>query len=132
MNILDENVLESQRQLLKAWRIRVKQIGHDIGSKGMEDREQVIPLLHSLRQPVLFTRDLGFFDRELCHRKYAIVCLAVRAQEAAECVRRFLRHPEFDTSAKRVGKVIRASDSGIRIWEMEVRDESFVDWEGEA
>ncbi len=46
MNILDENVPESQRQLLRSWRIRVSQIGDDVGRKGMKD-EAIIPLLHS-------------------------------------------------------------------------------------
>ena len=44
MNILDENVPESQRQLLRSWRIRVSQIGDDVGRKGMKD-EAIIPLL---------------------------------------------------------------------------------------
>ncbi len=79
MNILDENIPESQRQLLRGWRIRVKQTGQDIGEQGMKDRQQIIPLLQALRRPVLFTRDLGFFDRRLCHRGYGIVCLAVGA-----------------------------------------------------
>ena len=33
MNILDENVLASQRQLLQVWHLRVRQIGVDIGSE---------------------------------------------------------------------------------------------------
>jgi hypothetical protein len=39
MNVLDENIIESQRQLLKAWRIRPKQIGRDLGRKGMKDQQ---------------------------------------------------------------------------------------------
>jgi len=34
MNILDENIPEGQRQLLRSWRIQAKQIGHDIGRQG--------------------------------------------------------------------------------------------------
>lgn len=132
MIILDENILESQRQLLKSWRIRVKQIGQDIGSKGMKDREEIIPLLQSLRQSVLFTRDLGFFDWQLCHRRYGIVCLAVGAAEAASFIRRFLHHTRFDTNAKRIGTVARVSEVGIRLWELGADDESFVDWEVES
>ncbi len=29
MNILDENIPEDQRQLLRSWDIRVRQIGHE-------------------------------------------------------------------------------------------------------
>lgn len=42
MNILDENVLESQRQLLIKWRVPFRQIGYEVGRKGMDD-EQIIP-----------------------------------------------------------------------------------------
>lgn len=84
MNVLDENIQESQRQLLRGWRIKVKQIGFDLGRQGMEDRQEIIPLLHSLRQAVLFTFDLGLYDKQLCHRRYGIVCLAVGPREAAK------------------------------------------------
>jgi hypothetical protein len=50
MIILDENIPDSQRQLLRGWRIRVHQIGHEIGRSGMKDKE-IIPLLHNLRAP---------------------------------------------------------------------------------
>ena len=39
MNILDENIPESQRTLLRSRRIAVRQIGHDLGRKGMKDDE---------------------------------------------------------------------------------------------
>jgi hypothetical protein len=45
MNLLDENIPESQRQLLRSWRIRIRQIGDEVGRKGMKD-EAIIPLLH--------------------------------------------------------------------------------------
>ena len=66
MNVLDENILESQRQSLRGWRIAVRQIGHELGRKGMQD-EEIIPFLLTLRQPTFFTRDLGFYSRQLCH-----------------------------------------------------------------
>jgi len=129
MNILDENIIESQRQLLRSWRIRVKQIGHDVGHKGIKDREQIIPLLQALRRPVLFTRDLGFFDRRLCHAKYGIVCLAVGAQDVATFIRRFLRHPAFDTIAVRMGKVVQVSETVARMWALGQPDAIRIDWE---
>ncbi len=63
MNILDENILVSQRQLLRRWRIVSRQIGDDIGRAGMKD-EEIPPLLMQLqrsplsRQPVIRIRDL--------------------------------------------------------------------------
>ena len=45
MNVLDENIRGDQRRLLEGWRIRVRQIGHDIGLPGMAD-EEILSLLH--------------------------------------------------------------------------------------
>ncbi len=42
MNILDENIPKNQRQLLESWRIRIRQIGFNIGQRGMQDAE-IIP-----------------------------------------------------------------------------------------
>jgi hypothetical protein len=56
---LDENIPRSQRLLLVSWGIHVKRIGVDIGRKGLQD-EEIIPLLHSLRQPTFMTRDEDF------------------------------------------------------------------------
>ena len=33
MNLLDENIPEHQRQLLRGWRVLVRQIGVDVGRK---------------------------------------------------------------------------------------------------
>lgn len=82
MNILDENIIESQRQLLRSWRIPIRQIGHDTGRKGMKDAE-IIPFLLQLRRPTFFTLDLGFYKRDLCHARYCLVCMDVKKQEAA-------------------------------------------------
>ena len=38
MNILDENIIKSQRQRLRSWRIPVRQIGHDIARKGLQGK----------------------------------------------------------------------------------------------
>jgi hypothetical protein len=35
--ILDENILDGQRLLLQAWRLAAKQIGLDLGRKGLKD-----------------------------------------------------------------------------------------------
>jgi hypothetical protein len=76
VNVLDENVLDSQRVLLRSCRLAIRQIGHDSGRKGMTD-EDILPFLLTLRRPTFFTRDLGFYQRENCHPRYCLVCLAV-------------------------------------------------------
>ena len=127
MNILDEQVMESQRQLLRSWRIPIRQIGHDIGRKGMKDQE-IIPFLLQLPRPTFFTLDFDFSKRELCHRNYAIVCMEVRKHEAAVFVRRLLRHPEFNTIVKRLGKVVCLSHIDISVWSLHVEQQRHVQW----
>jgi hypothetical protein len=114
MIVLDENIPEDQCQLLRRWRIRFRQVGRSVGRKGMKDQEHILPLLHELNRPTFFTRDLGFFDEDNRHSHYAIVCLAVSQKEVALYVRRFLRHPSFDTNAKRIGAVVYAMQDGMR------------------
>jgi len=127
MNLLDENIPDSQRQLLRSWRIRVRQIGHEDGRQGMKD-EEIIPFLHGLRSATFFTRDLGFYHRNLCHDSYCLVCLAVGQYEVASFARRFLRHPAFNTRARRMGTVIRASHAGMRIWKLHAEKQEEIGW----
>ncbi len=77
MIVLDENIPESQRQLLRSWKIQPQQIGHEIGCQGMKD-EEIVPLLHKLKRATFFTRDLGFYKRHLCHPNYCLVIISVR------------------------------------------------------
>lgn len=51
MNVLDENVVESQRQLLRSWRIPVRQIGVAIGWQGLKDTvdSTTVPIVKRLR-----------------------------------------------------------------------------------
>jgi hypothetical protein len=127
VNILDENILESQRQLLQSWRIRVRQIGEDVGRKGMKD-DELIPFLLTQRHPTFFTRDLGFYERRLCHGRYCLVCLVVDRYEAAVFVRRLLRHPEFNTQAKRMGAVIRVSSARLQVWRLYTDEGIHLPW----
>jgi hypothetical protein len=127
MNILDEQIIENQRQLLRSWRIPVRQIGYDIGRKGLKDNE-IIPFLLQNRKPTFFTLDFDFFEPRLCHAKYAIVCMEVRKHETAVYVRRLLRHPDYDTAAKRMGNVIRISSMRIGVWKLHAENETFIDW----
>lgn len=127
MILLDENINESQLQLLRSWRLRPRLIGRDVGTQGIQDA-QIIPLLHELSRPTFFTRDLGFYDRELCHARYCIAVLAVHRYEAAHFIRRFLRHPEFRTRARRMGGVVRISSVGIRSWQIRRQQEALAPW----
>lgn len=127
MNILDENVVETQCRLLRKWRIRFLQIGFGLGSEGMKDNE-IISLLHDLTRPMFFTRDDDFFDRNLCHAGYCLVHTSVEKNEVAVFTRRLLRHPKFNTKAKRMGSVVRVSHAGFLVWRLHAEKTQRFDW----
>jgi hypothetical protein len=115
MNLLDENIPENQSELLDGQGVRTRQIGQGVGRLGMQDPE-ILTLLHSLKRVTFFSLDWDFSGPYFCHPAYCLVYLHVRRQDAANYVRRVLRHPELNTQAKRMGTVVRASASGLRIW----------------
>ncbi len=127
MNILDENIPANQRQLLESWRVHVRQIGFSVGRRGMQD-EELIPFLLGQRRPTFFTRDVDFYDRQLCHARYCLVYLDVDKNEMAAFVRRLLRHPACNTQAKRMGHVIRVSSAGLSIWRLHATKELALQW----
>lgn len=128
MILLDENIPEDQCQLLRSWRIRVRQIGQDVGRQGMQDEQHILPLLHKLDRPTFFTRDLGFADKRCCHPSYALVCLAVSQNEVARFIRRFLRHPSFRAKNRRMGTVIRVGALDLRVWRLHAEKGEKVAW----
>ena len=127
MVILDENIPESQWQLLRSWRIRALLVGLDISKKGIKD-ENLTRFLLKQPYPTFFTRDEGFYHKSLCHSGYSLVYLAVRLNESASFVRRLLRHTRFKTRAQRLGAVIRVSSAGLQIWRLRELRESVLSW----
>ncbi len=90
--------------------------------------DEIIPFLLSLRNPILFTVDRHLYKRTLCHARYGLVYLNVGQSEAAIFVRRLLRHPEFDTQAKRMSTVIRVSHRRLAVWCLHAEHEERFDW----
>jgi hypothetical protein len=115
VNLLDENFPEDQRQFLRQWRIPFRQIGRETARSGVQD-DDIIALLHQARHPTLFTQDRDFFKKGLCHPAYCLLWLDVRADDAADYARRFLRHALFATQARRMGVVARAHHDGVDYW----------------
>ncbi|MFQ5667818.1 MAG: hypothetical protein ACE5I7_15505 [Candidatus Binatia bacterium] len=76
----------------------------------------------------VFHRDLGFYQAKSRSANYCLVCLAVRQHEAAVFVRKVLRHPALNTGAKRMGKVVRATHTGIRLWNLSTDEEIELRW----
>ena len=127
MIVLDENIADSQRRQLRAWRVRVLHVGHGIARSGTDDSD--IPrLLLTLRRPTFFTQDRGFYLRSLCHERYCIVLLDVRDDRIATYARRILHHPKLNTQAKRMGKVIRAGVESIHLWSARATAEWHLPW----
>lgn len=127
MIVLDENFPESQRQLLRGWRLHIHQVGYEVGRKGLKDTE-IIPLLLRLRSPTFFSLDSDFYKRKLCHSRYCLVFVDVDQYEAATFIRRFLSHSEYKTKNKRKGRVIRISHIGISVWRLHAEEEAFFGW----
>jgi hypothetical protein len=112
---------------MEAWQLPSKQIGVDLGRKGLKDNEIVV-LLRQHRNITFVTRDADFCLPVLRHPAYCLVMTNVGQNEVAAFVRRFLRHPEFDTQAKRMGKVVRASHAALVVWRPKAQSESHVEW----
>ncbi len=104
-----------QRQLLRRWRIPVRQIGKDIAPSGIQDNE-IIPFLLTVKRPTLFTLDDGFFHSTLAHAHDCLAWLDTSDLEVALYARRFLKHPRFNTQAKRMGLVARVHHDGVHFW----------------
>jgi hypothetical protein len=128
MNVLDENIVVSQRRLLTSWKIHFRRIGGEVGRLGMDDREEIIPLLHHLRRPTFFTRDQDFYHPWLRHPEYCLVFLEVSPEEAAHYIRHFLRHPSFRTQAQRMGNIVRVHEDGISAWQIGASRAEFLVW----
>ena len=127
MNVLDENFPGDQKVVLRAWGIPFRRIGPDLAHLGAQDPD-IIPLLHQLRQVTFFTQDKGFGRPSLCHPAYCLVWLDVRPNDAALYVRRFLKHPRFDTQAKRMGRVVRVRHDALQVCQRNRPGWQIVSW----
>jgi len=126
--VLDENLDVWQRRQLDRWGIHFRRIGGEIGRFGMDDYDEIIRLLHSLRRPTFFTCDQDFYRRWLSHPGYCLAYLEVKPDEAAQFIRRFLRHRSFRTQAQRMGKVVRVHQAGISVWQAGMGEGKEIAW----
>jgi len=126
--ILDHNIPEDQAQSLHRRRIHYRQIGFEIGRPEWDDQQEILRYLHATKQITFFTRDLGFFRAPLRHANYCLVALTVPVLETADYIAKFLRHPHFNTRAKRNGKVIKVSTKSINFWAIGRQQHGTVRW----
>lgn len=127
MNVLDENIIASQRAQFRRWRIPFRQVGYELANQGAADAH-ITPLLLRLKQPTFFTRDFDFFKPRLRHPRYCVAWLNVRPDQAATFIRRFLRHTEFCTHQHRLGRIVRINSGGIASWQQGLRGLAHFDW----
>lgn len=116
MNLLDENIRQDQGLQLRRWHIPCRFLVEEFAPSGIQDPD-ILPLLHRLKQPTLFTHDRDFFLRSRGHPDYCLVWLDVFDGEAARFIRAFLKHDAFDTAAKRLGLVARVHADGVHYWQ---------------
>jgi len=57
-----------------------------------------------------------------------LVYYAVKRKELATYVRRFLRQPQFNTQAKRMGKIIQVTPHQISVWALGQNSPEIVNW----
>lgn len=107
--------------------VKLRHVGHDFQRQGIKD-DNILPVLHRLRRPTLFTRDLRLYRRQLCHPNYCLVCLEVRERNAADFIRRFLRVPAFRTAASRMGIVVKVTSEGFHVWRRNRSHEELHTW----
>ncbi len=128
MIVLDENFPESQRQILRGWRLHPRQIGYDIEHKGLKDNE-IILYLQQLHKPTFFTLDADFYNRQFIHQKYCIVFIDAKQYEAAFFTRRLMRCKVFNSQTKRNGKIICVNHVGIYAWNLHGEKEIYINWD---
>ena len=81
-------------------------------------KDDAIPmLLRQQSQPTFVTiNERDFWRKVAIDEHFCIVCFALpdpRAREIASSFRTLLQHPEFNTKAKRMGKVLRVTDTKV-------------------
>ena len=125
-HVLDELFDESVFRQLKAQRLAIDKVGVGFGRTGWLD-EHILQALHGSRK-TFHTRDQGFYHRSLSHNSYCIAYYDVSLAEMAVYTRRFLRHPQFNTHSKRLGKVIKITTQRIEFWQVERSTKSIIRW----
>jgi hypothetical protein len=126
--ILDHNIPIDQANQLRRRRVHFRQIGFEVGRPEWDDQEEILRFLHKTKHITFFTRDLGFFRARLRHANYCLATLTVPVLETAQYVCALLRHPQFNTRAKRNGKVMRVSTKTIVFWQTGRQQQATVRW----
>jgi hypothetical protein len=125
-NVLDELFEDEALQQLREWRVHVDKVGQGFGDAGWGDERLRVELHGS--QKTFHTLDGGFYRPRHRHATYCLVYYEVSFKEAPAFIRRFLRHPAFNTHAKRLGKVVKVTTERIYFWEIGIKRQQSVEW----
>ncbi len=78
---------------------------------------EIPTLLREFRQPTFVTINYhDFFNRQFLHADYSIVCLRlgqIEAKRVPDLLRDVLRLPEYRAKARRMGKIISWTKTGV-------------------
>ncbi len=122
MIVLDENLDELRVRAPLAARYQGKVVSVRELRPGTVIKDEAVPaLLCQHRHATFITTNVSdFWRRAPAHARYCLVCVPLptdRQEEIPELIFRFLRHEQFRTARRRMGKVVRLSRSEIFYYE---------------
>ena len=126
MIILDEQLLGRDIELeIAKWYRGTVQFILDLRPNSVIKDDGIAMLLRQQNQPTFVTiNEKDFWRRVPLDNRYCVVCFALpdwRAPEIPESLRSLLRHPRFNTKAKRMGHVIRVTNEEISYYSFKKR-----------
>ena len=125
-HVLDADVRQQDYQALRR-RFSMVKVGDGFGYSSMSDGDIRRELHHS--KQTFHTQDRRFCHPRHRHPTYCLVFYDVADPDFVSCVQRFLRHPRFNTRAKRMGKVVRVTLEHIEVWELHRENREIVEWD---
>ena len=117
MIVLDENLLGLGIEIILArWYPGAICFITELRPNSVIKDESINVLLQRAAQPTFVTiNETDFWRRLAVTNAFCIVCAAVpdsRIEEVAPLIRRLLRHPQFRTKKRRMGRVVRITAEG--------------------
>jgi len=118
MIVLDEQLLGRNLEVeIAHWYQGTVQFITDLRPDTVIKDDGIPELLRQQKQPTFVTiNEIDFWQKVDIDSLFCMVCFRLadtRAREIPSLLRSLLSQPEFDTKRKRMGAVIRVSDSGI-------------------
>lgn len=121
MIVLDEQLLgrDIERDIAKWYRGTVRYI-LDLRPHSIIKDDAIPDLLRQQPQPTFVTINEQDFWRKIgADPRFCIVCFAIpdsRVREIPQSLRALVRHGEFRTKARRMGKIIRIRNADVRYY----------------